>query len=56
LTQNGPLLWRFICPPHSYVGQVIEAQVAIKRVGDDTCYEAALPWGELGVTKPARDN
>ncbi len=53
LTQDGPLFWRFICPPDSYVGQVIEAQAAVKRVGDKTYYEAALPWSELGVTNPA---
>jgi hypothetical protein len=52
LTQDGPLLWRYICPENSYVGKVANAEVAVRRVGDDTCYELALPWTELGVVDP----
>ncbi len=53
LAQGGPLVWRFICPPDSYVGQVADAQLSAKRAGDRTIYELAMPWAEVGVRDPA---
>lgn len=52
LTADGPQLWRFICPLGSYVGEVNAAAVAVRRVGDRTHYEAAIPWSEIGEVKP----
>lgn len=52
LTADGPLVWRYICPPDSYVGAVAGVQVAVRRTDNETLYEVALPWTELGVSDP----
>jgi hypothetical protein len=53
LTQAGPVIWRFICPPDGYVGHAVDAQVAVQRADDETHYELAIPWAEVGVSDPA---
>jgi len=53
LTQDGPVIWRFICPPDSYVGPVVDAQIAVQRADDETRYELAIPWTQVGVSDPA---
>lgn len=52
LTQAGPLIWRFICPPDSYVGPVPDAQLAVQRTDEQTRYELAIPWTEIHVSDP----
>ena len=49
LTSAGPLLWRYACPLESYVGALPPGLLAARRVGDETLYEAAIPWIEIGL-------
>lgn len=53
LTANGPLLWRYACPPDFYVGALPAEYVAVRRADGQTFYEAAIPWQELAVHSPA---
>ncbi|MGQ9649420.1 MAG: sugar-binding protein [Phycisphaerae bacterium] len=53
LTQDGAVIWRFICPPDGYVGPVVEARIAVRRADHETQYELAIPWSEVGVSDPA---
>ncbi|HUT32870.1 MAG TPA: hypothetical protein VNE39_05280 [Planctomycetota bacterium] len=41
------------CMPEGYDGVPKEAKVAVKHLGDDTIYEAAIPLGELEGLAPA---
>ena len=49
LAGGQTILWRYICPPDSYVGVLPVEYLAVRRLGDRTFYEAAIPWSEIGL-------
>jgi hypothetical protein len=52
LTPRGPMLWRYACPPDKYVGALPREYLAARRTGNETFYEAAIPWRDLGIQSP----
>lgn len=52
LSGDEPILWRYACQLGSYVGRMPDAWVAVRREGNMTFYEAAIPWDEIAVRSP----
>jgi hypothetical protein len=47
LTPEGPQVWRWYAAGRRRTGRVRSVRLAIERMGDETIYEAAIPWREL---------
>ncbi|REK75064.1 alpha/beta hydrolase fold domain-containing protein [Paenibacillus paeoniae] len=53
LHENGsPANFRWLAPPEFRPGKVHAMKTGISRSNDQTVYEIALPWAELGVAAP----
>ena len=55
LTENGPAIWRYRCPVNSYGGAMPTEWISVKQEGNETTYEAAIPWIDIGVENPRTD-
>jgi len=55
LTEDGPAIWRYKCPVNSYGGAMPTEWISVKRKGNETTYEAAIPWIDIGVENPHTD-
>ena len=53
LSGDEAIAWRYFTPLGNYVGRLPSDWLAVKRVNDETHYEAAIPWSEIGVSEPA---
>jgi len=52
-TPSGPIVWRHMSEGNELpIGEVKNAEFAIKRIGGNTYYELKLPWSEVKVNKP----
>jgi hypothetical protein len=54
LENTRPTLWRLAAPPEK-PGLVPGAKIAIRRIGNRTTYEAAIPWSALRPFRPKPD-
>lgn len=55
LSTDGPVVWRWKAPKGLSSGPVGEAKAAIRRDGDRTVYEAAIPWSQLAFPRVGKD-
>lgn len=52
---TGAALYRMPANEGGVAFRMEKAQVAVRRIGNRTLYEMAIPWAELGVRRPAAD-
>lgn len=55
LSPNGPVVWRWQSPDGLPGGLLKDVKLAIRRDGDRTIYEAAIPWSQLAFPSAAKD-